>query len=175
MACGLGESASYLDMTEMCEWGVPDVPQTDVFGEIRRKLAFGAHCTHPKRQCSPVANVRRAPNVNTRRPLLPPRDKRRRSRRDGDPSPFAFRAQRSGVEKSRHEISPLRRCAPPVEMTTTQPNGRIGRDDKGTAQRSLQSKALRYSLKPVNDSMRPPHVLLLSDSNPYSPKVNSMM
>ena len=162
-------------MTEMCEWGVPDVPQTDVFGEIRRKLAFGAHYTRPKRQCSPAADARRAPNVNTRRPLLPPRDKRRRSRRDGDPSPFAFRAQRSGVEKSRHEISPLRRCAPSVEMTTTQSNGRISRDDNNAIQRSLQSKALRYSLKPVNDSMRPPHVLLLSDSNPYSPKVNSMM
>ena len=92
------------------------------------------------------------------------------------PSLSAFRAQRSGVEKSRHEISPFRDLkVAPVEMTTTQPNGRIGRDDKGTTQRSLQSKALRYSLKPVNDSMRPPHVLLLSDSNPYSPKVNSMM
>lgn len=123
-------------MVEMCEWGAPDEPQTDIFGKIRRKLAFGAHYTRPKRQCSPAADARRAPNVNTRRPLLPPRDKRRRSRRDGDP---------------------------------------FSRDDKGTAQRSLQSKALRYSLKPVNDSMRPPHVLLLSDSNPYSPKVNSMM
>ena len=163
MACGLGESASYLDMTEMCEWGAPDVPQTDIFGKIRRKLAFGVHYTRPKRQCSPAANVRRASNINTRRPLLPPRDKRRRSRRDDDPFPFAFRAQRSGVEKSRHEISPLRRCAPSVEMTKARPNGRFSR------------KALRYSLKPVNDSMRPPHVLLLSDSNPYSPKVNSMM
>lgn len=91
------------------------------------------------------------------------------------PPLLSFRAQRSGVEKSRHEISPLRRCAPSVEMTTTQSNGRIGRDDNNATQRSLQSKALRYSLKPVNDSMRPPHVLLLSDSNPYSPKVNSMM
>lgn len=39
----------------------------------------------------------------------------------------------------------------------------------------FQSIPLRYSLKPVNDSMRPPQVLLLSDSKPYSPKVNSMM
>lgn len=54
-------------------------------------------------------------------------------------------------------------AAPSVEMTTTRFGGRFSR------------KAGRYSLKPVNDSMRPPHVLLLSDSNPYSPKVNSMM
>lgn len=165
MACGLGESASYLDMTEMCEWGAPDVPQTDVFGEIRRKLAFGAHYTRPRRQCSPAPNARCAPNVNTRRPLLPPRDKRRRSRRDDDPFPFSI----SSAAKRRRKISPaLGGLSAPALRA-------FGRDDNNAIQRSLQSKALRYSLKPVNDSMRPPHVLLLSDSNPYSPKVNSMM
>ena len=51
----------------------------------------------------------------------------------------------------------------------------VERSLHSATRRSLQSKTRCYSLKPVNDSMRPPHVLLLSDSNPYSPKVNSMM
>lgn len=76
-----------------------------------------------------------------------------------DPSPVAI----SSAAKSKSR-----------DLSIPQPNGRIGRDDDGACQ-SLQSKTARYSLKPVNDSMRPPHVLLLSDSNPYSPKVNSMM
>ncbi len=77
-----------------------------------------------------------------------------------DPSPVAI----SSAAKSKSR-----------DLSIPRPGGRFNRDDNDTTCQSLQSKTARYSLKPVNDSMRPPQVLLLSDSKPYSPKVNSMM